>query len=351
MFSRFNSRSLNVFASCALGLLCTGAALAEPPPEKPPLRAGMIGLDTSHVIAFTKIFNDENAKGPLANIQIVAGYPGGTDMPSSRDRVENFTNQLREKGIEIVKTIPELLAKVDVVLLESVDGRIHWEEAKQVVAAKKPLFIDKPVAGSLVDAIKIYDFAKQHDVPVWSASSIRFAKTFQSLKNNDAVGDIVGCATWGPCKYQPDTPDMFFYGIHGIEGLFAIMGPGCESVARVTTDDTDILTGVWKDGRVGTFRGIRKGKSDFGATAFGSKGIVTVNRASAYMELCTEIASFFGSGMPPVAADETIEIFAFMEAADVSKHRGGVAVKLAEVIKKANTIASKDLVEQEEVAK
>ena len=296
-----DSRELKILVSCILAIAYSACAFGEET-AKQPLRAGMIGLDTSHVIAFTKLFNAEDAQGPLSQVKIVAGYPGGTDMPASRDRVQNFTDQLRQRGIEIVQTIPELLEKVDVVLLESVDGRIHWEEAKQVIAAKKRLFIDKPVAGSLADAIKIFEFAKAHDVPVWSASSIRYAKTFQSLKNNDAVGDIIGCSTWGPCKYQPGTPDMFFYGVHGIEGLFAIMGTGCESVVRVTTDDTDVLTGVWRDGRVGTFRGIRKGKSDFGATAFGSKGIVTVNRASAYPELCTEIAHFFHTGAPPVSA-------------------------------------------------
>ena len=144
---------------------------------------------------------------------------------------------------------------------------------------------------------------------------------------------------------------MFFYGIHGIEGLFAIMGPGCESVARVTTDDTDLLTGVWTDGRVGTFRGIRKGKSDFGATAFGSKGIVTVHRASAYTELCTEIANFFHSGAPPVSAEETIEIFAFMEAADESKRRGGIAIKLKDVIAKASEVAAKSIAAKRETAR
>lgn len=326
------------FFAVSLGVLAPTFALGlfadETVPDKT-LRAGMIGLDTSHVIAFEKIFNNEKASGYLAKVNIVAGYPGGTDMPASRDRVENFTTQLKEKGIKIVPTIPELLEQVDVVLLESVDGRIHLEEAKQVIQAKKPLFIDKPVAGTLKDAIAIFDMARKENVPVWSASSIRFANTFQGLKKNDEVGKVVGCAAWGPCKYQPDTPDMFFYGIHGIEGLFTVMGTGCESVTRTKTDGTDVLVGVWNDGRLGTFRGIRDGKSDFGATAFGTKGIVTVNRASAYQELCEHIAHFFHSGEPPVSAEETIEIFAFMEAADESKRRGGGPVKLSEVIEQA----------------
>lgn len=307
------------------------------------LRAGMIGLDTSHVNAFTDIINDPNATGDLAQLRVVAAYPGGTDFPSSRDRVDGFTTDLRDRGIEIVKTIPQLLEKVDVVMLESVDGRIHFEEASQVIVAGKPLFIDKPLAGSLADAIAIHELARRHEVPVWSASSIRFGKQLQSLLNIDEVGEIVGATTWGPCKYQEGTPDMFFYGIHGIEGLFTLMGTGCQTVVRTRTEGTDVLAGVWKDGRVGTYRGIRAGNSSFGATAFGSKRIHTVQCDSAYQELCSAVATFFQSKQPPVSLEETIEIFAFMEAADESKRLGGVPVTLASVLEKATNAAKSKL--------
>jgi hypothetical protein len=313
-----------------------------------PLRAGMIGLDTSHVPAFAKLFNDPKAAGDFAGIKIVAGYPGGTDLPSSKDRVERFTQQIRDLGIEIVDTIPALLAKVDVVLLESVDGRIHLQEAIPVIQAGKPLWIDKPVAGSLTDAILIYELAKKHNVPVFSSSSARFSAGFQALSMNEQLGSIEGAQTWGPCSVQPGIPDLFFYGIHGIEPLFLLMGRGCETVARVQTPDTDLVTGVWQGGRIGTYRGIRKNKSDAGAIAFGSKAIVPAGRdresgGSAYEPLCREIAKFFKTRQAPVTADETLEIFAFMEAADESKRRGGAPVKLAEVLEKAKAEAERKL--------
>jgi predicted dehydrogenase len=232
-----------------------------------PLRAGMIGLDTSHVPAFAKIFNSPKATGDLAGIKVVAGYPGGTDIPASRDRVKGFTEQLRGMGIEIVETIPQLLEKVDVVLLESVDGRIHRREAIPVILAGKPLFIDKPVAGSLADAIVIYDLARKQNVPCFSSSSLRFAPGIQELLKNEKLGTMAGAVTWGSCSYQEGTPDMFFYGIHGIEPLYALMGTGCETVTRIQTKDTDLVSGVWKDGRVGTYRGIRSNRADFGAIA------------------------------------------------------------------------------------
>lgn len=316
--------------------ICTRAA------DSAPLRVGMIGLDTSHVPAFAKLFNNPKATGDISGIRIVAGYPGGTDIPASRDRVKGFTEQLRKMGIEIVETIPQLLEKVDVVLLESVDGRIHLQEAIPVIKAGKPLFIDKPAAGSLADTIAIYELAKKHNVPCFSSSSLRFGGV-QELAKNEKLGGIVGAITWYSCSYQEGTPDMFFYGVHGIEPLYVLMGTGCETVTRVQTRDTDVVTGIWKDGRVGTYRGIRKNKAEFGAVAFGSKAIVSAGREGGYGELCQEIGRFFKSRKPPVSADETIEIFAFMEAADESKRQSGAPVSLASVLAKARVEAAAKL--------
>jgi predicted dehydrogenase len=226
-----------------------------------------------------------------------------------------------------------------VVLLESVDGRIHLEEAIPVIKAGKPLWIDKPVAGSLADAIAIYDLAKKHNVPVFSSSSLRYGSSIREL-NKEQTGPIMGVATWGSCSYSPGTPDLFFYGIHGVEPLFTLMGTGCESVARVHSDDTDFVTGVWKDGRVGTYRGIRKGKATAGATVFGAKAIVQLDKLGGYEDLCHEIARFFKTRKSPVSAEETIEIFTFMEAADESKRQGGVPVPLAAVLAKAKAQAA-----------
>jgi predicted dehydrogenase len=322
-----------------LSLLLVNAARAQEQPIAV-IRAGMIGLDTSHVPAFVGIFNSTNASGDVAGINVVAGYPGGTDLPASRDRVAKFTEQIRAKGVEIVDSIPKLLEKVDVVMLESVDGRIHLQEAIPVIKAGKPLWIDKPVAGSLADAITILELAKKHNVPCFSSSSLRFGQELQDLKKSEELGTVMGASTWGPCSYSTGTPDMFFYGIHGIEPLFVLMGTGCETVSRIATKDTDFVTGVWKDGRVGTYRGIHRGKAAFGAVVHGSNAIVQVSKGGDYEDLCREVGKFFKTRTPPVSAEETIEIFAFMEAADESKRQGGKPVALKNVLDKARADAA-----------
>jgi predicted dehydrogenase len=300
------------------------------------------------VPAFSRIFNKEDAAGDVVGIKVVAGYPGGTDIPDSKNRVGKFTDQLRDMKIEIVNTIPELLKRVDVVLLESVDGRIHLQEAIPVIKAGKPLWIDKPVAGSLADAIVIYELAKKHNVPVFSASSARFSAGLKAVLSDEKVGPVVGAATWGSCSYSPGTPDMFFYGIHGIEPLFVLMGRGCETVSRVRTNDTDFVTGVWKDGRIGTYRGIRRNAAGPGAIVYGTKGIAEPPKGGgggSYDPLCQEIGRFFKTGKAPVSADETIEIFTFMEAADESKRQGGAPVSVAAVLAKARAEANTKLAE------
>jgi len=307
---------------------------------KTPIRAGMIGLDTSHVPSFVRLFKGPKATGDLAGIKIIAAYSGGTDFAPSKTRVAKFTDELRGMGIEIVDSIPKLLEKVDVIFLESVDGRIHLQEAIPVIKAGKPLFIDKPLAGSLADAIAIFDLAKQHKVPCFSSSSIRFGQGLQELKKNETLGEIAGAETWGPCSYQEGTPDLFFYGVHGVDALFTLMGTGCESVSRIQATDADIVTGVWKNGRVGTYRGLRRNKADFGAVAFGTKAIVPMVKGDGYEPLCREIAKFFKTGVAPVTPEETLEVFAFMEAADESKRLGGIPVSIKDVMTKAKAKAA-----------
>ena len=330
-------RAFGIFIVLSLGLPLAAQ-------DVKPIRAGIIGLDTSHVTAFTKIFNDPKATGDVARVKVVAAFPGGSpDIASSRDRVEGFTKQVREMGVEIVDSIPALLERVDVVLLESVDGRPHLEQVRPVFAARKPVFIDKPLAGSLTDAVAIYELGKQHNVPWFSSSSLRFGSGIQAMKDNEAVGGVVGCDAWGPCSLEEHHPDLFWYGVHGVEILYTIMGPGCETVQRAQTKGTELVTGVWKDGRIGTFRGIREGKSDYGAIVFGKKGIAPAGKYDGYRPLVEQIATFFKTGEAPVSPEETLEMFAFMEAADESKRQGGKPVTTESVLAKARAAAKEKI--------
>jgi len=292
------------------------------------LRVGIIGTDTSHVPAFTKLLNDPTAPDRIPGARVVAAYKGGSkDLESSYSRVDKYAEEIATKyGVEIVPDIKTLCSKVDVVLLESVDGRPHLAQARQVIAAKKPLFIDKPLASTLEDAREIARLAKAAGVPWFSASSLRYGEIGTSMKFPDTKGVI----TWGPGPTEEHHYlDFSWYAIHPLEILYTLMGPGCVEVMRMTSPDADVVVGRWKDGRLGTVRADRP-YGGYGAVVFRGKTAVQSNpkAAAGYRPLLIEIMKFFLTGKPPVPNEETLEMFAFMDAAQKSKEQGGKPVKL-----------------------
>ena len=298
------------------------------------IRIGMIGLDTSHVIAFTKVINDPANPDHMPGAKVVAAFKGGSpDVESSASRVDGYTEQLQNDfGVEIVGTIEELCTKVDAVMLESVDGRPHLAQATPVFEAGLPLFIDKPLAGSLADAIAIKRLGEKHGVKWFSSSSYRYYDTMQALQQED-IGDLRGAISYGPCHLEEHHPDLFWYGVHATEALYTVMGVGCASVVRTHTQNTDVVTGIWSDGRVGTLRGLRNQDTPHSVILFGTKKVATQPEGSNnYAPLVHKAIEFFKTGETPIAPEETIELFAFMTAADVSKERGGVPVTISEVM-------------------
>ncbi len=332
MTSKLVHLSCLIVATLVSCMLAAGRADDGKPKE---LRAGIIGLDTSHATAFTQMLNDPKAAADIAGCRVVAAYPKGSpDIESSTSRVPGYTKQVQQLDVEIVDSIDALLTKVDVVFLETNDGRPHLEQVLPVLKAKKPVFVDKPIAGSLADAVAIFDAAKAHGTPLFSSSSLRYSEGAQAIRGGK-VGDVLGCDAYSPCSLEATHPDFFWYGIHGVETLFTCMGTGCESVTRVATPGIDVAVGTWRGGRVGTFRGIRQGQSGYGGTAFGSKGIVQIGPYGGYRPLLVEIVKFFRTGVAPVSPEETLEIYAFMEAADESKRKGGVPITIESVLAKA----------------
>ena len=309
-----------------------------------PIRIGLVGLDTSHVTAFTSLLNDPAHADHVPGARVVAGFKGGSpDVEASATRIDKFTAELRDKWkVEIVESIEALTSKVDAVMVTSVDGRVHLAQARPVIAARKPLFVDKPMAASTKDGTEMVRLAKAAGTPIFSASSRRYADDVLALQGDQKAGAVLGAATYGPATLEPHHPDLFWYAVHAVETLYQLMGKGCVSVSRTHTEGTDVVVGTWGDGRVGTVRGVRSGKySSYGHTIFGANAIVSATsdtpppagakRRADYYGLLTRAIEFFKTGVAPVSPDETLETLAFMEAADLSKARNGAAVKLADV--------------------
>jgi hypothetical protein len=301
------------------------------------LRIGIIGTDTSHVPAFARIFNDPTYPGHIEGARVTVAFKGGSpDIESSWTRVDRFAQEIAEKyGVRIVPTIDELAREVDAIMIESVDGRVHLAQAKAVFPYGKAVFIDKPIAGSLRDTIELIRLAREMNVPVFSSSSLRYRSMLEKLKQAP-FGELRGAVSTGPAHKEQHHPDLYWYGVHPTEALYTVMGTGCESVVRTATEHTDVVTGIWTGGRVGIVYGIRGAAAPYRVTVFGTNAVIDQEPeprgAGPYDRLAQDIIQFFRTKVPPVPLDETLEIFAFMEAADESKRRGGSPVTLAEVM-------------------
>lgn len=305
-------------------------------------RVGIIGLDTSHSTAFTELLNSDADDDPyVRDFEIVAAYPyGSTTIPASYERIPGYIEEVKKHGVEIVDSIDALLERCDYVLLETNDGHPHLEQAARVFRSGKTCYIDKPLGATLAQALAICELARRYGVPVFSSSALRFSPRNVQLHEGD-FGAVLGADCYSPHKVEPTHPDFGFYGIHGVETLYTLMGPGCVSVSRQHSDRGDIVTGTWADGRLGTFRAIVEGPAIYGGTAYTTDGAVEAGGYAGYKVLLDRILDYFKTGISPVPMEETLEIFAFMEASNLSLERGGKAVTLQEVMRKAQKEARK----------
>lgn len=294
------------------------------------IKLGMISLDTSHVIVFSELLNHKDHPWHVPGGKVIAGYPGGSaDMHSSFSRVDGYTSQLRDQfGVAIVDSPEAVAERSDGILLESVDGRAHLELFRRIAPYGKPVFVDKPFATTVADAKEIVRLARQHNVPLMSCSSLRYAagltEALEAAKEAD--GPIIGVDCFGPTPLEEVMPGLFTYGIHSVEMLYAAMGPGCVEVNTRSNADYDLAVGIWQDGRIGTVRGNRKGNYRFGATIHRENCIlyadVSAHPKPYYASLLERVMEMFQTGVAPIPIEESLELIRFIEASNESAETG-----------------------------
>ena len=302
----------------------------------PPVKIGLIGLDTSHVPSFTKLLNDSSQENHVPGGRVTAAYPGGSkDFELSWGRVEGYTKELQEDfGVEILDSPAAVAEAVDVVFIMSVDGRVHLKQFRETVPFKRPTFIDKPFALNTREAEKIFQLANDAGVVVMSSSAMRF---IDLLVDAIAEGDdpVLGCNVFGPMPEEPTQPGLFWYGIHTMEMVVTVMGTGCQEVRVVRTDDADLVTLRYLDGRLASLHGLRNGTNQFGLTIQraeqGAQFIdINVTVQLRYAALVEAIMSHLPNGATPIPPVETLEVIRLIEAANKSRETDGNPVCVAQ---------------------
>lgn len=342
--------SVRLTLSLSMALLLF--SVPQPATSAEPVRVGILAFDNYQSLAFTQIWHKPPEDNPdAAGLKVVAAWRGGSpDIEETQVDIQRWEPRLIAHGVSIEDSIDAVLQKCDAVIIMTIDGRAHLQLAEHALKARKPTYIGRPMAASLEDVIAIFELAEKYDTPVFSCSQHRYSPGFVEMRNHPEVGEVTGCNVFGGCPTVDHHPDLFWHAIHSIETMYTIMGPGAVSVVRTRTDDTELITGVWEDGRIGSYRGIRRGKPKYSATVFGDKGVapagiygysapvkgvVPKTRYKGYENVATEIAKFFKTGQLSIQPSETIELFGFMEAAHESHRQGGVPVRIDEVIARA----------------
>lgn len=346
-----------ILAAAILSLSCVIASVTQ---AADPIRIGILGIDNFGSVAYTEFLNKPHAEGVFEGMRVVAAYPVVSETyPESAALTARWKDQLLKMyqspkdpkdavpAIEFVESLEELLKRVDCVMIFSSDATQHRQQAEAVLKAGKPLFIGRPLASSPADAVAILKMADQTKTPCWSSSQHRFNTGFSGMRNHPEVGRVIGCDVYGGWDTKAAESDKFSRPLHSIETLVTIMGPGVESVSCTSTPITESITARWKDGRIGTYRGIKEGATKWSATVFGDKGVSTAgiyghgvpvngivptnDKYVGYEGLAIEIARFFKTRQPPVSAAETLEIFSIIQAAEKSKEKGGEVVPLQDL--------------------
>lgn len=296
------------------------------------IRLGIVDFDSSHTVAFTQILNHTHPSQEqwVDGAKIVAGCP----LPSriqNEAKVKEYAERCAAYGVEIVSSPEELIGKVDGVMIESDDGCTHLERARPFLQAGMPTWIDKPLTFSLEEGRELLQLAATHRAPLFSASSLRFASEVVDVRaNKETYGGVLGAITYSPAKDQGPNPGLIYYGIHAIEMLYGLMGPGCQWASGAEGPHGIVVTGGWDDGRICSLRGTTEGAHSYGFTAWCEKTVVqkAVNAGFIYRELMKQVVRFFQTGVSPVAPEETLETVAFGWAALASLKKQGQRVPL-----------------------
>jgi virulence factor len=295
------------------------------------IRLGMLDFDTSHAVEFTKRLNHVGIAEDqwVEGARVVVGCPGESKM--APERIPGYTEEMKKLGVPLVERPDEMIGKVDGMLVESLQGSVHRERARPFLEGGLPCFIDKPFANSSADARAIVEMAAKKNVPVFSSSSLRYAPELVCFLEDAKQGPVHGCVAFGPSSLAPGNPGLFHYGIHAVEVLYTVMGPGCVRVTCHHEKDVDVVTGQWKDGRLATVRGIRKGSSPYGCLTFTEAGVtnLAIGTTYIYRELLKRVVAMFQTKRPPLDPAVTVELVAFMEAALKSANNHGASERLA----------------------
>lgn len=289
------------------------------------VKVGIIGLDSSHTPEFVRLIQGEEKKMEGLRVEKAMRFASPFQAEFGQDERQA---KIEKWGVRMCRSVEETVDGMDAVFVEINDPAQHLHYFEQVAGLGIPVFLDKPLAGTLNDGLKIVELAAKHRTNVWSASSLRFIPGLAAARTK--APDPVCANIYGALGKAASGSDLIWYGVHAVEMLNAVMGSGARSVRALSDDNGVVISVQYGNGRRGVVEcnsnlyqyGGRLQRQDAFAV-FDSVGEIF------YVYLLQEIRQWLAGGPAPVSMSDALEILAILDAAERSILSEGDSVSIA----------------------
>ena len=286
------------------------------------LKIGIVGAENSHAVQVAKLCNVE--KRVDARVEMVWGEADEFAQKTAADA----------RIPVIVKDWREMLGKVDGVMIDHRHAKYHFEPARFFLSNCVPTFVDKPFTFTLVEGKKLIAIARRKKTPVTSYSSIPLQQNFSDFKAAvTKIGQVYSLTTAGPADIKSQWGGIFFYGIHQVDAIVALLGGGVNTVQVLRHGDNAAAFLTYPNGAMVTMNCIKNGPYSFHWSALGDKGAVDWNHrddADALLKGLQTFLKMFTTKEQPFKASRILAPIAVLEALAKSL-KTGKPVKVAKV--------------------
>ncbi len=228
----------------------------------------------------------------------------------------------------VVQKPADVIGKVDAVIVATDIGHEHVARAKPFVEAGLPVFVDKPLTDNEAD-LRIFKGWVDAGKPIMSSSSMRYTKEFLPYRlSTRELGELRFASITTPKSWET-------YGIHALEGIYPILGPGFISARNTGTAERNIVHLKHRCGADVIVVASADMVGSFGCLQLcGTAGKVQLVSGDSFFAFKAQLEAFIGylrSGVLPFPFAETVELMKLVIAGIRSREEGGREVHLAEI--------------------
>ncbi len=315
--------------------------MSSTPSSAPPLRLAMLGMieGNGHPYSWSAIINGYD---PAAMAQCpypaIPGYLGRQPLQQVRIEGARVTHVWTDDPADapkvaaasliehVVRNPEEVIGQVDAVIIATDDGSDHARRARPFVEAGLPVFIDKPMATTLPELRQFLHWQRAGAV-LLSTSGMRYAPEMQA--DFSALGELRWITSF-TCKSWER------YGIHALEAVAPLMGPGFRSVRAQSNERGDVMQITHASGLHLSLGALHDAYGSFGAVHLhGTQGDLALKLRDTYHAFRGQLLAFIEllrSGQPPLPFEQTVELMAVLIAGIRSRQQQGREVAVAEIL-------------------